>query len=417
MYDEIKLPNGIRVIGERIPHFRSVSVGLWLNAGSMMETPAQGGISHMIEHMLFKGTQKRTARRIAEEIDGVGGQLNAFTGKECTCYYVKVMDSHLPLAMDVLCDMLLNASLDEGELAKEKGVVLEEIGMAEDTPEDLVHELLSEAVYPDHPLGRPILGGAANVRGFTREDLIAYRAQHYCPENTILAIAGNYDLQQFVELATRLLSDWGSQPGCADQLAPVTFHERHIQREKDIEQLHLCVGFPGIAIGSEDAYPFSILNNLFGGAMSSRLFQKIREEKGLAYSVYSYPTSYPSSGMFSVYAGMSEENAPQVLDMIAEEIRTLKRDGFPEAELSQAREQMKGSYILGLESASSRMSAIGRRMLLLGDTITEDKVIAKIDAVRGEDVMRVMEYVFAGPYAVSAVGKGAAALNTRGFMA
>ena len=410
-FDEITLPSGLRVIGEKIAHVRSVSVGIWVGAGSQHETPSENGLSHYLEHMLFKGTERRTARQIAEEMDAVGGQMNAFTSKECTCYYCKVVDEHLPLAIDVLSDMLIHSTFDPEELNKERGVILEEIAMAEDTPDDLVTELLMLAQYGDQPIARPILGTEQTVGGFTREDLIRYHHKMYRPENTVVALAGNYVWEDVLEQIQRHLGDWErgefeKRIVTTDDVKPTV-----LRREKNIEQIHICLGYPGVTSDSDKVFALSIFNSVFGGAMSSRLFQKIREERGLAYSVYSYPNNYITCGMMAVYAGTNVESAPEVIRMIREEARQLAEQGMTEREFVQAREQLKSSYILGLESTSSRMNAIGRRKLIYGDTRTEDEVIARINAVTLEETNALMRELLTGEVAVSLVGKGAATLE------
>ncbi len=410
MYDLYTLPNGLRIIAEKIPHFRSVSVGLWVGSGSQYETRQQGGISHFIEHMLFKGTKKRTARDIAEAMDAVGGQLNAFTSKECTCFYAKVVDEDLPLAVDVISDIVLNSLFSPQELEKEKGVILEEISMAEDSPEDLVSELIMLAQYGDQPLARPILGTEESVGALTRAKLMHYYKKFYRPENAVLALAGNYDWEAVLKLAGEYLGSW--EPG-----EPIPSYRTKpakpqiIRRVKDIEQLHLTVGYPGVPQDSDEIYPLSILNSVLGGAMSSRLFQSIREERGLAYTVYSYPASYSDIGLFAIYAGTSIEHAPEVLKLIHQEIERISRDGLTRQEFDQARAQLKGSYILGLESTSSRMNALGRRKLLLNAEQTEEEVIRKIDAITYEQVFELTRKLLSAKPSVSLVGKGAEGLE------
>ena len=411
MFDQLTLPNGLRIVAERIPHFRSVSVGLWLGVGSQYETAEQGGISHFIEHMLFKGTEKRSARQIAEVMDGVGGQLNAFTAKECTCFYAKVVDEHLPLAMDVLSDLVLNSTFDAAELEKEKGVVLEEINMAEDTPEDVVSELIMLARYDDQPLSRPILGETATVSAFTREGVLDYHHKMYRPDNCVLAVAGNYDWQALVGLAEQYLGAWARPEGALPTYLSLPPAPRVLRREKEIEQLHLCVGYPCANQGSDMLYPASVVNSVFGGAMSSRLFQTIREEKGMAYSVYSYPTSYKDTGILIVYAGTSMQNGPEVLSLIRREADSMAREGMTMDEFTKARDQLKGNYILGLESTSSRMNAMGRRLLLLGETQDEQTVIRKIDGITYEQVQSAAREMLAGEAALALVGRGVDAME------
>jgi predicted Zn-dependent peptidase len=410
MYDQYTLPNGLRIIAEKIPHFRSVSVGLWIGSGSQYETRQQGGISHFIEHMLFKGTKKRTAREIAEAMDAVGGQLNAFTSKECTCFYAKVVDENLPLAVDVISDIVLHSLFNPQELEKEKGVIIEEISMSEDSPEDLVSELIMLAQYGDQTLARPILGTEESVSALTRAKLMHYYKKFYRPENSVLALAGNYDWDTVLKLAGEYLGLW--EPG-----EPIPSYRTKpakpqiIRKDKEIEQLHLTVGYPGIPQDSDEIYPLSILNSVLGGAMSSRLFQTIREERGLAYTVYSYPSSYSDSGMLAIYAGTSVEHAPEVLKLIRQEVERITREGLTKQEFDQARAQLKGSYILGLESTSSRMNALGRRKLLLNTEQTEEDVIRKIDAITYEQVFDLTRKLLSAKPSLSLVGKGAEKLE------
>ena len=411
MYDEFTLSNGLRVIAEKIPHFRSVSVGLWIGTGSMLETRGENGLSHFIEHMLFKGTQQRSAMQIAEEMDAIGGQVNAFTSKECTCYYAKVIDEHFEKALDLLSDMLLHASFNPQDLEKERSVILEEIAMTEDTPEDLVYELLSEAYFGDHALARPILGPAEVIRSVTREQILAFHRRHYRPDNTVLAVAGGYELDQLRELAGRYLGAWAA-PAQAQEAAPFAGCAQQVRvKRKDIEQVHVCLGYEGIATGADEAYPMAVFNNIFGGGMSSRLFQKIREEMGAAYSVYSYPTSYPDCGVYAIYAGTSIQQAQQVVDEIRRQVDRFLADGFTDREFTQARDQLKGGYILGLESTSSRMSALGRSKLLLGYANEIDEVIRRIERVTPQDVMSVARRILESPFAAAAVGRGVEALK------
>ena len=410
-YDEITLKSGLRIIGERINHVRSVSVGIWVGAGSQYETPEENGLSHYLEHMLFKGTERRSARQIAEEMDAVGGQMNAFTSKECTCYYCKVVDEHLPLAIDVLCDMLIHSTFDSTELNKERGVILEEIAMAEDTPDDLVSEMLMLAKYGDQPIARPILGTADTVGSFQREDLVRYHQKMYRPENTVIALAGNFVWEDVIREVEKWLGDWEKGDFVKPEVVTNEFAPTVLRKNKDIEQIHICIGYPGVPSGSDEVYPMSIFNSVFGGAMSSRLFQKIREESGMAYSVYSYPNNYTTCGMTAVYAGTNPEAAPEVIRMIREEAAKLAEEGMSEKEFMQAREQLKSSYILGLESTSARMNSIGRRKLIYGDFRTEDEVLSRINAITLEETNALMKRLLSGDIAVSLVGKGAEELE------
>ena len=405
-FDQITLPNGLRIIGERIPHFRSVSVGLWMGAGSQFESVQEAGVSHFLEHMVFKGTEKRTARQIAEEMDAVGGQLNAFTAKECTCFYAKVVDEHLPLAMDVIADMAVHPAFDPGEMEKEKGVVIEEIAMSEDTPEDLVHELLMLAHYGDQPIARPILGTEESVSGCSREKLAGYWARMYRPQNAVLALAGNYEWSAVLALAEKLLGSWAPEGLEKRDCVTNDVKPTILTKEKDIEQVHICLGYPAVAMGDERNYDLAVFNSVFGGAMSSRLFQKIREESGMAYTVYSYPNAYTDAGMLSVYAATNPETASAVYDMILEEARLIAEKGLTREEFEMAREQLKAGYILGSESTSARMQSAGRRLLLMNTTRTETEIIDRINAIQFDTVNELTRACLTAPHSVALVGKG-----------
>lgn len=407
MFDHWTLENGLHVVGERLPYLRSVSIGVWMRVGSMMETPAENGLSHFLEHMVFKGTEKRSTRDIAEEMDAVGGQMNAFTGKDCTCFYAKVIDEDLPLAVDILSDMTLHASLDETEFKKERGVILEEISMEEDSPEDVVHELLSRIQFGDQAAGMPILGPAEQIAAYTRDDLANYRARHYHPENCVVALAGNYDPEQVLALMQQYFGEWkkSGQRQTVPPMQPVPGQKA--AREKDTEQLHICLGYPGTFLGSDELYPMSVMNNLLGGAMSSRLFQKIREEMGMAYSIYTYPSTYVGCGTFAVYAGVSPKNGHAVLDETLKQLDLLCRDGVTEKEFREAKNQLRGSYLLGLESPGSRMQSMGRGQLHLDRCMTPEETVAKIEAVTIESVNAVARRIFSNAPCISVVGKQA----------
>ena len=405
--EEFVLGNGLRVVTEYIPHFPSVSVGLWIGAGSMYETKEENGLSHFVEHMLFKSTENRTTREIAVEMDALGGQVNAFTSKECTCYYAKVIAEHLPRAMDLLSDLLLHAKMEEEDFEKERGVILEEIAMCEDTPEDLVYDLLAEAYFGDHPLSRPILGTHDQIASVSREALMAYRLKHYRPDNTVLAIAGQFDMEQFRALAEKCLGAWRADGETAVPAPAAQCESRILTKKKDIEQVHICLAYPGVGQDDEDLYALTVMNNLFGGGMSSRLFQRIREEMGAVYSVYSYPSTYTDCGTLSIYAGTSPEMAQSVVDELHHQIALLLENGFEDEEFDMAKDQLKVSYVLGLESSSSRMSSIGRSKLLRGHAVDPQDVVRKIEAVTKEDVLRVINRVFTQPCAASVVGRNA----------
>ena len=407
MHDEWLLPNGLRVVGERLPYLRSVSVGAWMHVGSMMELPEESGLSHFLEHMVFKGTETRTARQIAEEMDAVGGQLNAFTGRDCTCFYAKVIDEDLELAVDILADLVLHATMDETELEKERGVILEEIAMDEDSPEDLVHDLLQTAQFGTQSPGQPILGPAEQVEAYTREDLLAFRSKHYAPKETVVALAGNYDPEQALAWVTKYFGGW------QNDIPPVETPDWHVRtgvnaaKEKDSEQMHICLGFPGAAYATDGVYPLAVANNILGGAMSSRLFQRIREELGLAYSVYSYPNTYKGVGTFGLYAGVSPKNAELVLSEIRAELRKFLDEGITEKEFRDSVTQLRSGYLMGLESPSARMQGLGRSTLLRGKPTSHEETIARIEAVTMDKVMEVAREVLSQEPCIAIVGKGA----------
>ena len=406
MFDQITLPSGLRVVGEKLSHVRSCTVGVWVKVGSMNETPEENGMSHFIEHMVFKGTKTRSARDIAEEMDMVGGQLNAFTSKECTCYYAKVTDDELKTAVDILADMTLRPVFDEAELSKERGVVLEEIAMVEDTPDDLVHELLAEAQY-DGSLSRPILGPGKLIRRYTRDDMVRYWERHYVPQNMVLAIAGNYDWDEFLKLAEEYFDVFPNQHSEEAPFVQQHFVSGRKAKNKDTEQLQLCIGYPGVESNCDDIYPLSILNNALGGGMSSRLFQRIREELGMAYSVFTYASSYRGVGSFNIYAGTNPENGETVIREIRQQLKLFLENGMTEKEFKSAKAQLRGGFLLGLESSSGRMQALGRGTLLFGSVKTPEETIEKIDAVTMESVMELARRLLAGTPSAAIVGKDA----------
>lgn len=402
---------------EKIPYVKSVSVGIWVKTGSRNENPENNGVSHFIEHMLFKGTAKRTAAGIAECIDNIGGQLNAFTGKECTCFYTKTLDEHIDLAVDVLSDMLFNSLFSKKNVTLEKKVILEEIGMYEDSPEELVHDILSEAAWNGSSIGYPILGTKKSLRRVGRESMLSYMSERYIPGNTVISVAGNFDEAALDGLLEEYFGSWRRDAGKIDGNYIAKFTPGIKIKEKDTEQVHLCIGFEGLEIGDERLYPLLAVNNIFGGGMSSRLFQKIREKKGLVYSIYSYPTSYLNGGLFTIYAGMKPERLSEVIDLILEETLLLKRKGFTSRELEKSKEQLKGNYILGLESTSSIMNSIGKSELLLGYADTREKILQKINHIDMDSVKDVINSIFdTDRKAISIVGNIRPDIDLKAFM-
>ncbi len=401
------LANGLTVLIEEMPSLRSASIGVWVKAGSMLETAEENGLSHLMEHMAFKGTKKRTARQIAEEMDMIGGMMNASTSKLCTNYYCKVIDEDLPKAADILADIVCSPAIDPAELDKERSVVLEEIAMVEDSPEDVVFDVLAEAAFGPQSLGRTILGPAEKIAAYSSEDLFRFRSHHYGPENAVVAIAGNVKAEE----AKKLLEDtFGSWQGAKGQAFPETVsvdEERKLFRHKDTEQMHIAISYRGLPMGSKQVYAMAVMNTILGGGMSSRLFQKIREEMGMAYSVYTGPSNYPGCGEFSVYAATSPKNTKTVLQLMDEEMQLFVEKGITEKEFLQAKAHVKGGFILGLESAYSRMSSMGHNQILLGRYIPPEDTIRAIEQVQMEDVERIAAQILQGPRSFAIVGKKA----------
>jgi len=388
------LPGGLRVVMESIPFVRSVSFGIWVRNGSRNESPRLNGMSHFIEHMLFKGTEKRTATEIAETMDAVGGQLNAFTSKEYTCYFARTLDTHFDVALDVLSDMFFHSKFDEAEIEKERNVILEEINMYEDTPSDLVVDMLQYQTFQKNPLGRSILGQPKTIKKFGRSDFIKYMENNYRPHNTVISIAGNIDEQEALEKIAAAFSDFigGAKPKKA---SPALYAPGFNLREKDIEQVHLTLGFPGLNwSGSEEYYALAAVNTIFGGGMSSRLFQKLREERGLVYSVYSHNIGYADTGIFMIYAALNTSHLYDALGLIIEEVRRIFTDRVSEEQLAKTREQLKSTTLLSLESTGSRMNSIGANLLMLDRITTPDETVAKIDAITLDRFYAVCERVF-----------------------
>jgi predicted Zn-dependent peptidase len=393
--------NGVRIVLEHIPTVRSVAIGVWIGTGSRNENSETNGISHFLEHMFFKGTKTRSAKEIAESFDSIGGQVNAFTSKEYTCYYAKVLDNHSQFALDVLADMFFNSTFVEEELKKEKNVVLEEIKMYEDTPDDIVHDLLSRAVYGDHPLGYPILGTEETLNTFTGETLKEYIHERYTPENVVISIAGNVE-DSFIHEVEKYFGSYEGGKNESVGNIPV-FHSNRLSRKKETEQAHLCIGFEGLKVGHEDVYSLVILNNVLGGSMSSRLFQEVREQRGLAYSVFSYHSAYQDNGVVTVYGGTGAKQLDMLFETIQETLEKLKQDGITEKELTNTKEQLKGSLMLSLESTNSRMSRNGKNELLLKRHRSLDEIIDLIDLVSKQSVDEMARTVFTNNYSVSLI--------------
>jgi len=388
------LPNGVRAITETMPHVRSVSVGVWVNSGSRQETADQNGISHFIEHMLFKGTTTRSAEDIARSVDSIGGNLDAFTAKEMVCFNTKVLDSHLSMAFDVLADLVLHPRFADTDIEKEKGVILEEIKMEADSPDYLVHEIFSSNFWKDHALGKPILGTRETVRRFDSERVRQYYASVYAPSNLVITAAGNLTHERLVTLVREHFSDLQPAGPLSDGAAPSTHARIALRNKKSLEQVHLCLGVPSYPLPHADRFACYILNTLLGGGMSSRLFQNIRERQGLAYAVFSELSPYRDTGCLSIYAGTSLESARRVVESILKEFTVLKQELIGEEELRRAKDHLKGSLMLSLESTSSRMSNLARQELYFGRFFSLDELVESIESVESSDLQRIAQAFF-----------------------
>ncbi|MBH0167783.1 MULTISPECIES: M16 family metallopeptidase [Fictibacillus] len=385
--------NGVRIVLENIPTVRSVAIGVWIGTGSRFENTKNNGISHFLEHMFFKGTKTRTAREIAESFDSIGGQVNAFTSKEYTCYYAKVLDTHSPYALEVLADMFFNSTFDEGELLKEKNVVLEEIKMYEDTPDDIVHDMLSRASFQNHELGFPILGTEETLNTFTGNTLRDYMDTHYVPEEVVISVAGNVD-ESFIKEVEKWFGDYKTSGIIKPEIQSPVFYPEKLSRKKETEQAHLCLGFPGLSLKDKRSYSLIILNNIFGSSMSSRLFQEVREQKGLAYSVFSYHSAFQDNGIFTIYGGTAPHQLDELYNTILNIVDDLKENGITDKELKNSKEQIKGNLMLSLESTNSRMSRNGKHELILGYHRTLDDMVESIDNVSKDDVNTLVQSIF-----------------------
>lgn len=393
MINKYTLDNGMRIVAEKIEYVKSASIGIWVKVGSNNENDDTNGLSHFIEHMLFKGTENRKANKIAEDIDNLGGQINAFTSKECTCFYVKVLDENINEAVDVLSDMFFNSLFQQKEIDKEISVVIEEIKMYEDSPEDVVHDKLTEIVFDKSPMGYNILGTEENIKTFNTKKVIDYMKKNYSPYNTVIAIAGNFDEENFVNLIKSKFEYWQNEDIKHVDLNG-HYERKVVGINKDLEQFHLCIGNKTIGRHDPFYYPLLVLNNIFGGTMSSRLFQEVREKKGLVYSIYSFVSNYTKSGIFSIYAGLSPDQIEDALRTIFKEMTSMKNGNITIEEFKRAKQQIKGNFILGLESTSSRMSSIGRRELIYDEVVYPEDIIKSINDVKYEDVLKMTNELF-----------------------
>lgn len=388
------LPNGLTVLTERMENMRSIAMGIWIKAGSRHELPEVNGISHFVEHMVFKGTKSRSAQRIAREVDAIGGNLDAFTGKETICFNIKILDEHLPVAFDILSDLALNPVFNRDEIQRERGVILEEIKMDEDSPDYLVHEIFTQNFWKDHPLGKPIVGTRETVRSFGQDLLFEYYGKRFSGDRMVFSAAGNLDHHVMVDLVANRL---GLLPGAGDQLSqspPRPTARINLRNKKALEQVQICLGVPSPPIADETRYVALVLNTILGGGMSSRLFQTVREEQGLAYSIFSDLNSYRDTGSFCVYAGTSSDRCIKVIDLIMTEFRRLKNESLPEDELRRAKDQLKGNLILGLESSMSRMSNLASQEMYFEHFFGVDEIMQRVESVSGDQVMALANMLF-----------------------
>ena len=398
------LANGVRLATERMPHVRSVAIGIWLTRGSRHEPAEHPGIAHFVEHMLFKGTPGRNAEEIAQQVDSIGGQIDAFTSKEYAGYYLKVLDEHLPLAVDILADLICNPLFAADEIEREKKVILEEIKMVEDTPDDLVHELFAEGFWLNHPLGRPILGTPASVSSLDHQTLKEYFAETYVAANFVVVAVGNLEHGHVVELLEKALANAPHNGPDANQMAPTVAPVIQV-RDKELEQSHIVFGTEALPQHHPERYAGYALNTTLGGSMSSRLFQNVREKRGLAYSVFSGLSAYQDAGALSIYAGCANDAVAELIDVVVAEIRQMKAGGLLPVELRRAKDHLKGSLMLGLESTSSRMSHLARQEMYRDQMTGLDEMLASIEKVTEDDVLRLADRFFTnGSLAVTVLG-------------
>ncbi|HMK20690.1 MAG TPA: pitrilysin family protein [Terriglobales bacterium] len=388
------LPNGLTIISEEMTHIRSVSIGIWIKTGSRDEEPQWNGLSHFIEHMVFKGTKNRSAEAIARQVDSIGGNLDAFTAKECVCFNIKVLDEHLPVAFEVLSDLVLNPVFTVEDIVRERGVILEEIKMDEDNPEYLVHEIFTQNFWKDHPLGKPILGTKETVKGFEQAPVRDLYSKRFTPGNLIVSAAGNLKHKDFVELVSKYFDGMKPLVNGFHRSTPKIVPRITLRNKKSLEQVQICMGVPSHPIAHEKRFASYVLNTLLGGGMSSRLFQNIRERQGLAYSIYSDLNPYHDTGCLSVYAGTSRQSAAKVVQSVVSEFKKLKSERIPDEELRRAKDQLKGSLMLSLESSTARMSNLARQDMYFDRFYGMDSVIAKIEVVTADDLHQMANDFF-----------------------
>ena len=406
MYSKHVLGNGIRVLCEKVDGVRSVSVGVWAGAGSRFESEENNGVSHFLEHMLFKGTRTRSAKQIAEEIDAIGGQINAFTGKECTCYYTKTLDECLDVGIDILSDIILNPKLAKHDINVERNVIIEEINMYEDSPEDIVHDILTTQMWGGSPLGMPVLGTVESLSSIDKPCLRDYISQKYIPSNMVISAAGSFDEEELIKKLEKKFARLKMNDISPPFPDKPKFCKGVAIKRKDTEQVHICIGMKGIEAGNDDIYIFNLINYIFGGGMSSILFQKIREELGLVYSIYSYASAFKNAGQFVIYAGMNPDQLERVYALIWDELARFKSTGLNEDSLQKAKEQFRGNYLLSLEGSMSRMNSLGKSELQLGYVRTPEEILKKIDKITLKAANELIDGIInEKDFAIAAVGK------------
>ena len=394
MYNIYKLKNGLRVVTEYIDHVNSISVGVMVQNGSRNEDLSVNGISHFIEHMFFKGTEKRNSKEIVQEIENVGGQINAYTSKEATCYYIKALNTHLDLSVDILADMLINSKFDDEEISKEQGVVIEEINMSEDMPEDVLDNNQSKAIFGENSLSYPILGTIENIKSFNSSKIKKFVKSHYAPHNSVVSVCGKFDEKELMKMLEDKFGEWeGDKDYIPTYETPILLNNTQYTN-KQIEQLHINLAFNGLPYAHEKAYSLVLLNNIFGGGASSILFQKVREELGLCYTIYSYSHPYLGVGINNIYTGVSKQSAEKALDVINKELKKFAKEGISNELLQINKEKIKANYILGLESTSSRMFSNAKNMLLQNKIKTQEEVINKINNINNDDINYVLDTCF-----------------------
>jgi predicted Zn-dependent peptidase len=398
---ESTLSNGLRVVTDPIDTVESACVGLWVGAGTRHETAEVNGVAHLLEHMAFKGTRRRSAQDIAQEIEAVGGHLNAYTSRENTAYYARILKEDAPLALDILGDILQNSVIDETELGRERAVVLQEIGQAIDTPDDIIFDQFQEAAYPDQPIGWPVLGTAEIVGSLPREAIAGYIGRNYGADTMVLVASGNVDHDRLAAQAEQLFT--GLPAKAEARTAPAAYRGGEHREERDLEQLHLVLGFPGLSYTDPDFYAASVLSTLLGGGMSSRLFQEIREKRGLVYSIYSFTSAYQDGGLFGIYAGTGETEVQELVPVLCGEIGRVVGDAA-EDEVARARAQIKAGLLMSLESTMARAEQLGQQMLIFGRPVPPEEVVAKIDAIDAAAVRRVAGRLFHTAPTLAALG-------------